>query len=324
MASTVLARIRRFRKPTGRLRFKGAWLGWTLAVASTIAFSMSTVLGKAAIIIGLNPTTLLVVRFGIATFLLAASIAVTTPDRLRIDRKGFLIATTAGVINGIGALCFFWALTRIDASIATMIYSLNPLVVLGLLALRGEKLTYRHIIRLLLGVSGVYLLVGPGAAPAGGVDWLGVLLVLGNILSVAIELALVQWFMQGYGTRTVTLYVLLSMLGVIVAYWLAQGAEWHDPGWQGWLVIGSLALICTYFAWLAMFTGIRYIGSGQVALLIPLETLLSVLWAFLFLRERLTAWQSAGGLLILLSALLAIRRLSRARWRPRWRARLRL
>jgi len=36
-----------------------------------------------------------------------------------------LIALLAGLENGIGVLCFFWALTRLAASIATMIFTLN-------------------------------------------------------------------------------------------------------------------------------------------------------------------------------------------------------
>jgi drug/metabolite transporter (DMT)-like permease len=50
------------------------------------------------------------------------------------------------------------------------------------------------------------------------------------------------------------------------------------------------------------------IGSGQLALLGPLETMLSVIWAVLFLHERLSLWQFAGGALILLSAALAVQR----------------
>jgi drug/metabolite transporter (DMT)-like permease len=48
-------------------------------------------------------------------------------------------------------------------------------------------------------------------------------------------------------------------------------------GWQGWLIVGIMALIGTFFGWRAMFSGLQRIGGGQVALLMPLETLLSVL-----------------------------------------------
>ena len=62
-----------------------------------------------------------------------------------------------------------------------------------------------------------------------------------------------------------------------------------------------------------LVTSVRIIGGGQVALLNPLETFLTVIWSVLFLSESLTAVQWMGGGLILLSALLAIQRLRRAR-----------
>ena len=59
-------------------------------------------------------------------------------------------------------ICYFWGLTRIESSMAAMIISVSPLLVLSMLALRGERFTYRHIIRVALALVGVYLLIGPG------------------------------------------------------------------------------------------------------------------------------------------------------------------
>jgi drug/metabolite transporter (DMT)-like permease len=136
---------------------------------------------------------------------------------------------------------------------------------------------------------------------------------------VAIHLSLIQWFLQDYDARSVTLYVVMYMTLVAVGFWFAQDTAWQDPGWSGWLVIGILAFVSTYLARLTLFVGVRLLGSGQIALLAPLETLLTVLWSVLFLHERLTFWQWVGGVLVLISALLAVKRLNRARWRPRWR-----
>ncbi len=291
------------------LRLPESWLGWTLAITSTIAFSLATPLGKAAIDLGITPTTILVLRFGISVALLVITLSLTTPDKLRVDRKGLLVIFGAGFINGFGVLSFFWSLTRLDASVATMIFSLTPLVVLAVLALGGEKLTYRHLIRLAIGLIGVYLLIGPG----GQVDLVGVLLICGSMVGISIEFALIQWFARTYGTRTITLYVMAGMLTTIGAFWGMQGAPWPDTGWQGWLIIGVMGLITGYFAWWAMFTSMRYIGGSQVILLTPLETLLSVLWSVLFLQEQLSAWQWLGGTFILASAVLAAKRLSRVK-----------
>lgn len=59
---------------------------------------------------------------------------------------------------------------------------------------------------------------------------------------------------------------------------------------------------------LILFAGIRRIGSAQTALLAPVETLLAVSWAVLFLGDRLPALQWGGGVLILLSMVLVVPR----------------
>jgi drug/metabolite transporter (DMT)-like permease len=296
----------------------GLWFGWTMAVLSSLSFSIAPVISRGAITAGMNPGTLLAIRLALSTVLLGGSILLVAPGHLMIDRRGLLICAAAGLSNGIGMCTFFWALNWLDASIASMIFSISPLAVLALLALRGEKFTYRHTVRLALGLGGVYLLIGPGSV-AGNINRWGVILILTTIVMFALHLVLIQWFLQGYEAQTVTFYVVAVMTIVDIGLWLLQGAEWHNPGWTGWLAAITLAVISTYLARLTLFIGVRYLGSGQIALLLPLETLFTVLWSLLFLRERLSLWQWVGGVLILTSAALAVNRLRWARWRPRWR-----
>ena len=94
---------------------------------------------------------------------------------------------------------------------------------------------------------------------------------------------------------------------------------WTAPGVTGWGAIFLLAIVGTYFARLLMFASVARIGGGQTSLLSPLETFLAVIWSYLFLGERLEPVQLVGGTLILLSAMLAIKRLHRTNRRQRWR-----
>jgi drug/metabolite transporter (DMT)-like permease len=174
-------------------------------------------------------------------------------------------------------------------------------VVLGILALRGERFTMRSGVRLLLGIAGVYLLVVPG----GDIDALGVFLVLLAAVTFALSLVLVQWYLPGYSSMTVSYYTGISITLVVTAFWLAQGATLSIPGWQGWLAILFMTLFGTYLARLAMFKAVRGFGSFQMALFSPLETLLTLVWSLLFLHEQLTLTQWLGGGLIILSMLLA-------------------
>jgi drug/metabolite transporter (DMT)-like permease len=288
-----------------------------MALAANTCFSVATPIARAAIVDGLNPTGLLVVRMALATLLLGFTVGVTSPGLLRADRRCFWIATAAGLLNAVSMLGYFWGLKRIEASMAAMIIAISPIAVLSLLALRGERVTYRHAIRLGLALGGVYLLIGPG----GQVDLLGVLGVVVAIVGSACQLVLIQWYLTGYDARQVTFYVLVAMTFGICVIWWVEGA---DPtalalGRSGWLAAIVLAFVSTYASRLLLFGAVSRIGGGQVAMLSPVETLLTIFWSFLFLGERLSPIQWVGGLLILTSAMLAIKRLRIARLRPRWR-----
>jgi drug/metabolite transporter (DMT)-like permease len=291
------------------------WTGWLLAFLASLTFSFAPPIARGAINAGLDPTTLVMLRLVLAVLLIATTTLFMDRRRMQMDRRGLFITAIAGGLNGFGMLLMFWALARVDASVASMLISLLPLVVLTMLALRGERFTHRHTVRLVLGLAGVYLLIGPG----GAVDGVGIILLLIANVCFAIHMSLLQWYLRVYDARAVTLYISAAMTVVVLSAWLAEGAQWQSPDWRGWLAILVLVVISTYLSRLLMVAAINRIGSGQMALLTPVETLLTITWSLLFLGERLAPLQLAGGALILASALLAIERLGRARWRPAWR-----
>ena len=188
---------------------------------------------RAAVAGGINPTTLTLARYLLGVMLLGTALGVAAPVHFRIDRHGLLFAGLAGLLNGIGVLAFHWALSRVSASVASMLISINPLFVLLLLALRGEKFTYRNTVRMALGIGGIYLLIGPG----GQVDGWGVLLVLFAVLANAGQLVMIQWFLRDYDTWQVTVYHFIGATLAVSTLWLLQGVEWHVPGRACQLVV---------------------------------------------------------------------------------------
>jgi len=279
-------------------------MGWSMALASTGAAALVTPLVRGAVSDGMDPLALLLARLSIATALLAATMALTQPRLLRMDRELAGRVALVGGIGGVEICCFFLSLAWIDSSMSAMLKSVQPLVVLVLLALGGERLTSRHLLRLAVAAVGIYLLVGPSGLLS---SW-GLILTGLSILLYATHLVLLQWKLLGYDPRTVTLYLLVVMTLVVAIFWLAQGAVWSDPGVSGWSAILTMSLISTYFARIAQFVAMRHIGGGQIALLWPVQTLLIILLSVLFLHERLSLTQWAGGALVLISAGLAIQR----------------
>jgi drug/metabolite transporter (DMT)-like permease len=286
--------------------------GWLLAVAATFCFSLAPTIASAGIAQGIAPLSMLALRLVITLTMLTGTILGMDRRLFRIDRRGLAICILGGLSNGIGMLTFFQSLTLIHSSIASMIYSVSPLVTLGLLALRGEKFTYRQAIRVALGLIGLYFLIGIG----GRVNLAGALLSSISAFTVPFITVLMQWYLGRYDARAVTFYTVLVMTVVATAWWWLAGAAWHSPTAVGWGLIIALAL-STYLARIAMFAAIKRIGGGEMGLFAPLETFMTVVWSVTFLGDTLTIVQLSGGGLILGSAVLAVRRLDRVNW-ARW------
>lgn len=283
--------------------------GWALAIFSIFCFSIAPPISRAMILHGLNPTQILVLRMTITTLALVLTVWLTGRELFHMPAHGRNWSLVLGANNAIGMICYFWALARLDASVAAMLMAVAPILVLTILALNGEPVTQRHIVRMVLALSGLYLLIGPG----GHVDLIGVLLIAGCMVTYSANIVMTQWHLGGYDARASTLYNLIGMTGVLYLFWFIQGAPWTPMQGSDWLSIVILALVSTYAARLAFFHSIKSIGGGQVSMLAPVETVMTVIWSMLFLGERLTALQWVGGLLVLSSALLAIQRLRRVR-----------
>jgi hypothetical protein len=193
-------------RPTVRSRLSG-WarrqtrlnLGWALAVFATVAFSFAPPVARFAIVGGFDSTTLLLARMILATSFFAIVLAATDLQKLRLPRAGLAAAALVGAVNAVGMTLFFAALGQLEASLSAMILALSPPMVLSLLALRGERLTQRHLVRLALALMGVYLLIGP----TGQVDWVGATLALTATFLFALQMALTQWTLIAYPTRAV-------------------------------------------------------------------------------------------------------------------------
>lgn len=276
--------------------------GWLFGLSSTFASALVTPLVRGAIVGGMDPSTMLLLRLTLATALIGTTMLLRTRGYLQLDRRGAVLMLLIGLLAGVEICAFFWALAYVDAATTSILKSVQPLVVLLLLALRGERLTPRNWARLGLSMAGIYLLVGLG----GTVAPTGLILLSASLLLYALQLVLVQWWLHPYNTWTTTFYLTAIMTVVIWVWWGIQGAPWTPPTPIEWLVIVVLAVVSTYFARLALFAAIARIGSGQMALLWPLQTLTAIVLSVIFLQERLAPLQWVGGLLVLGSTLLAV------------------
>lgn len=276
--------------------------GWLFGLGSSLAGGLVTPLARSLIVGGMAPSTLLVLRLSLATILLGGTLVIIAPHKLKLTRRGLGLMIVVGGLAGLEIATFFWSLAYVDAATSSIIKSVQPLVVLLLLTFAGERMTGRHWSRLLLSMVGIYLLVGVG----GQIHPFGAFLIGLSLIFYALQLAQVQWWLQEFDTWTIAFYLTGIMSIVVTGWWLTLGAPWRPLSFSEVAIIVVLAVVGTYFARLALFAAIARIGSGQIALMWPLQTLTAIVIAVIFLQERLTPIQWFGGALVLAATFLAL------------------
>jgi drug/metabolite transporter (DMT)-like permease len=278
----------------------------TATLLSTVLAGFAPILGKYAYRAGVPPTTLVALRTALAAGLLWAFYVLFWRRYIRIERRYLLGCLGMGLFNGLGSLLYYNGLSRMDASLAHLLYAMYPFWVFIFLSAAGHPVSRLAVLRLGLALFSVFLLTWQGG---GLVDPLGVTLMIGAGTLYGWHLVLGQWTLADVDSRTVTLYGLTAMAGVVVLAGLTQpqGLAVADVSAQGWLVIVLLAVFPTALARLLVFTGLSRLGGVQTALLSIAEVLVAVAAAFVLLGERFTLQQWLGAAVFMVSVLLISR-----------------
>lgn len=260
--------------------------------------SLAPIVVKFGLRQSLDPIPLLTLRFCLAAIVLWTVFRIVDPSVLKLSRKALLPLALVSVCFGASFVLYYLALTYIDASIAHMLVAISPAIVLGLLALSGQKVGKSALFRMILVILGLFFLVGP----TGSLNATGVVLGLAMTVFYAAFLFLVEKWLGDVPSTTITIYVDTFVAILLVGYHLIAYRSWQQVTTEGWGIIVFTGLFTTALAHFLYVSSVKHIGSGETALINPFETVFTVTWAAIFLGERLSLWQWVGGLLILLSA----------------------
>src|SRR5215213_1730393 len=278
-------------------------LGSALCIASAIAFGAMAIFGKLAYDAGVGLLTLLFVRFSIAAPVLWIA-ALRRPGALSgTSRRTMLAAFTLGAVGySMQAALYFAALTRMDASLLSiLLYTFPAMVVAAAIALGRETANRRRTGALLVSSGGLALvLLGAGS---GTFDWLGALLGLGAALTYTAYILVSD--RVGGDLAALPLSALITT-GAAITFGLACSASGSfDTGFdaEGWLWLTAIALVSTVTPVALFFAGLRRVGPSTAAIRSTLEPPTTVALAFVVFGETLSGVQLAGAALVLGAAI---------------------
>ncbi|WP_018131102.1 DMT family transporter [Effusibacillus pohliae] len=263
------------------------------------------------------PITLAAVRIGAATLLLLAILVWWRggqhPSFRQIPARSWLYIIGAGVSAiFLHQTTLAMGLQTANASTGSLILALNPLVT-GLLAyfLFREPLTWNRVLGLVMGFSGVFLVVagdsmleGNGRFLFGKGEWLVVAAMLfyvagGLFVKKAAEtvsVVAITAYMHAVGT------LCLAVASVFETQ--ERGGVTWPADWFVWTVLLFSAWVATGLCGIWWNNGIQKIGAGRTAMFLNGMPAASLVFAVLLLGERMIWIHAVGFVTVLIGVYL--------------------
>jgi drug/metabolite transporter (DMT)-like permease len=278
-------------------------MGALFCLASGAAFGAMAVFGKLAYGEGATVGTLLAVRFSLAAVVFWAIVlagAAARRELRALSRHDLAIAVGLGAGGyALQAGCYFAALTRIDASLLSlMLYTYPALVAAAAVALGRERIDGRRVAALALASSGLVCVVA--GAGTGAIDPAGAAL---GLLAACVY---TTYILVGEGVAGRMRPMVLSAIvctGAAVSL-TAGGTLLGEvrPGaltLAGWGWLACLGGVSTVAAISLFFAGLRRVGPTAASILSTVEPVVTVVLAAAVFGELLSPVQLAGGALVI-------------------------
>jgi drug/metabolite transporter (DMT)-like permease len=240
--------------------------------------------------------------FALVEVRLALGASILTPflwrERANFTRKSIARLAGIGLINSaIPFVLFAWGAERAPAGIGAITNAMTVMfAALVAFLFYGEPIGRWRLIGLIGGFIGVIVLATDRTSGEGILA--AALAGTAAAACYGFAINLVRRYLTGVSASAVASATLLSASLLVLPFAIATWPSHPLPG-RAWLSAILLGILCTGAAFVLYYRLINRIGGARAATVTYLIPLFSVLWAWIFLGETLTARMALAGGLIL-------------------------
>jgi drug/metabolite transporter (DMT)-like permease len=228
------------------------------------------------------------------------------PDALQL-RHMLVLGTFSGwVPNALSAV----ALVQIESALAAIIQAATPLMVavLAHVFVADERLDWRRGTGVLVGLFGIFLLVGPAAVLGASGTALGGILMVLVALSYAIGTIYMRRARSGDPVPTVLGQQIFSVIpAALLTTTLEPASAWHQPP-SIWLAMLGLGIVASAIPMVLFLRLLAFAGATQASTVGYLMPLWATALGVLMLDERIGPFSLAGAVVVLVGVWLVTHR----------------
>lgn len=252
---------------------------------------------------GMDPSSVLFWRFGLAWFIIAG-VMHFRKETLRVTFQELKVLMSLGLLFLASSLTLYVSFRLMDVGVASTILFVYPVLTAAIMAVFfRERITLHTAIAIVLSFVGVMLLYW---TPGGGrLSTQGVLLVLVSALTYSVYIIVVNRSKLQMSSFKINFYVLIvCALGNLVAAMMNGGLKVPATA-DSWFCVGWLAVVPAILALVMMVYAAKYIGSTPTAIMGALEPTTAVLIGIFLFGEAFTL-RLAFGIVLIFSSVIII------------------
>ena len=257
---------------------------------------------------GLGSVEIILIRFGFAALLYAATMCITNPGSLKIKLRDVPYFLGSGVLSLLFfSTCYFQAMNLMSLSAAAILLYTAPCFVILLSSLFfGEKINSAKIFALLLAFGGCCLVSGVIGAEL-KISTIGILYGLGAGIGYALYSIFGKLILRrGYASVTISFWSsLFAAIGAGVLVGIRGPAAVVFSSWSSFGFCVLTAVITTYLPYMLYTFGLSGMEAGSASIIASVEPVVATLVGLTVFGEKLNIW-SVSGIILVLAAIVIL------------------
>jgi drug/metabolite transporter (DMT)-like permease len=278
--------------------------GYIYIILSATSFALIPVFAIYAYEDGVSTTTLLFLRFAIASIIFFSYIFLKMRNWKITKKQIVYLILLGGILYTMQSTFYFTSVKYIPASLAALLLYLHPIFVAILsFIFNKEKLSKKIIIAVTLALTGIVMVLG---SPKGEINLTGILFAVGAAVMYSIYIIIGDRV-----TKKVSPMITCAFISLFSACSLFIGGSFtHTISFQfgkiGWIMAVGVALFCSVIAMFTFFAGMNIIGPTKASILSMIEPVVTFILSTILFQERMSTLQLMGGVIVLFGAILVV------------------
>lgn len=215
-------------------------------------------------------------------------------ENIRVEKKHFILLVISGIILAFHWWSFLYSIQISTVAIGTITFSMFPLFITIIESIRNQKISILELVSSLLIILGVFITI-PEFSLSNDM-FVGIIIGILSALSYALLTLMNRYFSIYYSSTTIALYEQSSATVILLPTLLFINST---PTFKDISLLIFLGIVTTALAHTLFISSLKNVEAHKAGIISAMESVYSILLAYLFLYEIPTVREIIGAIIII-------------------------